>query len=141
MVISSLQDLAQSFFQEILFDSSSLSSAKKVLFCSGKIYYDLLQKSQKNANQEISIVRIEQLCPFPQKQCTTILENTSAAKYFWVQEEPRNMGAWKWIQECFQNFFQKEIFYIGRKASASPASGISKIHYQEQESIINEALS
>ncbi|NUM36586.1 MAG: 2-oxoglutarate dehydrogenase E1 component [Candidatus Brocadiae bacterium] len=141
MAISSLEDLSKGHFQEILFDPETLPSAKKILFCNGKIYYDLLQKMQESPKEGIAIARIEQIYPFAKKQCEKVLSLAPQAKLFWVQEESKNMGAWKSIEESFSTFLQKPIHYIGRDSSASPATGISKIHQQEQEKILKEALS
>lgn len=141
LAISSIEDLSEGYFQEMLYDDASLSTARKILVCSGKIYYELLQKLQEKSLHDIALVRIEQLYPFPEKQAEKIFSLAPHAEYFWVQDEPRNMGAWKWIEECFHHGFQKTIGYIGRDSSPSPATGISKIHYQELERIFREALS
>jgi len=107
------------------------------LFCSGKIYYDLLTKQNAEKRTDVAIVRVEQLYPFPEKQVRAILEKYKNAQPFWVQEEPLNMGAWTFLASFHSDLGLK---YIGRKASASPASGYLKVHNIEQMRIVDEAF-
>jgi 2-oxoglutarate dehydrogenase E1 component len=126
-------------FQEVIDDPSVIAAekARKVLFCSGKIYYELLAKQKADNTTDIAIVRIEQLYPFPENQVSAILKKYSKATAYWVQEEPQNNGAWFHIALFHGDLGLK---FIGRKASASPASGFVKIHNKEQESIMNKAF-
>ena len=126
-------------FLEVI-DDPSVSAAKKVkkvLFCSGKIYYDLLNKQRADKVNDIAIVRIEQIYPFPEKQVKAIMKKYEGTECFWVQEEPKNNGAWFHLA-TFHN--DLGLTYIGRKASASPASGFVKVHTKEQEAIIEKAF-
>ncbi len=143
-VASSIIDFCENTgFQEVLDDENiTPNNIEKIIFCSGKIYYDLLAfRSRKNV-KNTAILRIEQLYPFPMQQIQKILEKYHKIKqYFWVQEEPQNMGAWLYIQQYLQESISvqtthSKIIYIGRSDSASPATGSSKIHEQEQRCIL-----
>lgn len=126
-------------FQEVIDDSSitKANKVRKVLFCSGKIYYDLLNKQRTDSVQDIAIVRVEQIYPFPEKQVKAIMKKYSKAAYYWVQEEPMNNGSWFHLATFHSDLGLK---YIGRKASASPASGFVKVHNKEQEQLVNTAF-
>ena len=112
-------------------------SVKKVLVCTGKVYYDLLERQESEKRKDVAIVRLEQLHPFPEKQFTKVLMRYKNAKVYWVQEEPENMGAWAYLLRTYR---QTEIELISRKPSASPATGYGKLHTKEQEEIINKAF-
>jgi 2-oxoglutarate dehydrogenase E1 component len=130
-------------FQEVIDDPTLLDTAKaasavkKLLFCTGKVYYDLLAKQRENNMTNVAIVRIEQLYPFPEEQVQVIIKKYSKAKPYWVQEEPKNNGAWSYIATFHDDLGLK---YIGRPASASPASGFVKVHNKEQDKLVAEAL-
>jgi 2-oxoglutarate dehydrogenase E1 component len=126
-------------FQEVIDDPSVLAAekVKKVLFCSGKLYYELLAKQKADNVTDIAIVRLEQLYPFPENQVKELLKKYSNAKPYWVQEEPQNNGAWFHIALYHGDL---GMTFIGRPASASPASGFVKIHNKEQEKIITKAF-
>ena len=117
--------------------AKSGKSVKKVLLCSGKIYYDLLERQEKDKRKDVAIIRLEQLHPFPEKQLTKILMSYGNAKVYWVQEEPENMGTWAYLLRTYR---QIEIELISRKPSASPATGYGKLHTKEQEEIVNKAF-
>lgn len=137
-VISPLKDFTGGSFQEIIDDAAvTAKEVKRLVLCSGKIYYDLLEAQSKRKSKDAAIVRIEQLYPFPEKQFAAILKKYKDAKVIWVQEEPANMGALSYIQRMLPG---QPIEYISRKASASPATGYLRIHKQEQEKIVNQAL-
>jgi 2-oxoglutarate dehydrogenase E1 component len=105
-----------------------------VLFCSGKIYYDLLAEKEKTNSTDIAIVRIEQLYPLPEWKLKDIFNKYSEnCDYCWVQEEPKNQGAWLHLQRYD---FPVKMNYIGRKSSASPATGFKKVHDKEQAEIV-----
>ena len=138
LVISPMEDLTNGKFQEIIDDNYvTASKVKRVLFCTGKIYYDLLQKQQSDSRKDIAIVRVEQLFPMAEKQLDGIFNKYTKAEYVWVQEEPKNMGAWTyWLRRDAHKGFR----LISRKASASPATGYNKVHVQQQLDIVNEAF-
>lgn len=127
-------------FQEIIDDASvtsaKLKKVKRTLFCTGKIYYDLLAKKEADKRDDIAIIRLEQLYPLAEKQIAKILKRYKNAETYWVQEEPFNMGAWSFISLNFPGQFRP----ITRKASASPATGFKKAHDQQQAEIIESAF-
>jgi 2-oxoglutarate dehydrogenase E1 component len=134
-------------FQEVLDDPEvgprSGKKVKRLLLCSGKIYYDLMAKKQEEERKDVAIVRLEQLYPLPAKQLKAIFERYPNAKPFWVQEEPSNMGAWQYINAIFLNKeidLDVELQHIARKSSASTATGFKAVHDEQQERIITEAM-
>ncbi len=144
--VSSLKDFTTGNFQEVIHDASgNAKSVKKIVFCTGKIYYDLIEAKEKAGAENIAIVRLEQLYPFPMKQIKTILDKYKAAtEYIWAQEEPENMGAWAHIMRMFTKYPETEnikIKYIGRSENASPATGFSKTHGEQQQTIIDKIVS
>jgi 2-oxoglutarate dehydrogenase E1 component len=148
--ISSLEDFTQGGFQEILDDTVvKADGVKRVLLCSGKIYYELLAERTGKNKTDTAIVRMEQLYPFPTEKLAAILNRYKNAKLTWVQEEPRNMGAWTFIFNQWLGGYDlfnekvggRGIDYIGREVAASPAVGSHKLHEKEQKEIIEKALS
>jgi 2-oxoglutarate dehydrogenase E1 component len=138
MCVSTLDEMVNGTFMDVIDDSyADAKTVKKVLFCSGKIYYDLLEKQQKDARKDIAIVRVEQLFPMPEKGMDAVMKKYAAATGYWVQEEPKNMGAWTYLLRREENYTLK---LISRKASASPATGFAKVHAKEQQQLINEAF-
>ncbi|MCH2160862.1 MAG: 2-oxoglutarate dehydrogenase E1 component [Phycisphaerales bacterium] len=120
---------------------SDRSKVKRVAFCTGKIYYELNDRRREIERDDIAIVRIEQLYPFPAGEIREILDRYPAAEHVdWIQEEPRNMGAFRFIQTTMADTFDIKINGICRDESASPAVGSSKVHAQEQEAILTEAI-
>tara|TARA_B100002051_G_scaffold275735_1_gene320735 strand:+ start:598 stop:3501 length:2904 start_codon:yes stop_codon:yes gene_type:complete len=120
---------------------------KKVIMCSGKIYFDLIEAREKIKNKEVFIIRIEQLYPFPVKTLAKELKRFKKnSKFYWCQEEPQNMGAWNTARNYIQwslNYIKAEnndVQYIGRKPAASPASGYLKKHLAQQKEIIEKVL-
>ena len=111
---------------------------KRVLFCSGKIYWELLEKQQADNRKDVAIIRVEQLHPFPKTQVEAHLAKYKNPETFWVQEEPKNMGAWTFILREFPEIGIDDV--ISRKKSASPATGYTKFHVREQQEIINKAF-
>ena len=141
LAVSDLGDMVSGFFQEVLDDPDKLKAPGRILFCSGKIYYELLQRRRELKKLDTAIVRLEQLYPFPEKQLKNVIKKYRKAKqYFWVQEEPQNMGAWFFIRSRLARLIGKHINYIGRKASSSPATGFPHIYRREQAAIIAEAV-
>lgn len=136
LVVSPIKDFLKGSFNEVLDDETvTPKDVKKVVLCTGKIYYDLLEAQHKKKNKEVAIVRVEQLHPFPEKQLNTVLKKYKNPKLVWVQEEPANMGYWSYILR-----YMTGLELISRKASASPATGYSKVHKAEQEKIVSQAL-
>jgi len=111
---------------------------KKVLFCWGKIYYELLDKKQKENRNDVAIVRIEQMYPFPYEQYQAIKNKyTNAKSLLWVQEEPENMGAWPWL---VRHLRREPLEVVARKEASSPATGFPKIHAAQQKDVLDRAF-
>lgn len=106
--------------------------------CSGKVYFDLEERRQKENRTDVAIVRVEQLYPLPQNQLDTLYKKYSKAIWYWVQEEPLNMGAATYLRMNLKNI---NFYMISRQASAATATGYAKIHAKEQTEIINAAFS
>ncbi|HEY2019443.1 MAG TPA: multifunctional oxoglutarate decarboxylase/oxoglutarate dehydrogenase thiamine pyrophosphate-binding subunit/dihydrolipoyllysine-residue succinyltransferase subunit [Bryobacteraceae bacterium] len=145
--VSTLHDFTAGGFNEIIGEpgQSDAAAVTRVVFCSGKVYYDLLAGREERKAGHVALVRVEQLYPFAADQAADILARYSpAAEVVWAQEEPRNMGAWRVVREQIQPLLdptQRELRYVGRSESASPATGSGKRHQQEQAEILNDALS
>ncbi|GAB4231939.1 MAG: 2-oxoglutarate dehydrogenase E1 component [Ekhidna sp.] len=136
-VASPIKDFTNGRFQEVIGDSYvSNKEVKKVLFCSGKVYFDLLEEQKKKKAKNVAIVRVEQIYPWPQKQIDAILKKYNNPKLVWVQEEPRNMGAWSYVKTRIEMDFE----VVARKISASPATGFAKIHKVEQDELVKRAF-
>ncbi|MCS7206157.1 MAG: 2-oxoglutarate dehydrogenase E1 component [Leptospiraceae bacterium] len=142
--VSEISDFTNGKFIEVIDETDPEIQPEKVtklLFCTGKIYYELREARRKHQKNHIAIVRIEQLYPFPFDQIKQILQKYSNVQtYHWVQEEPRNQGAWIYVENHLGNLCPKKLTYIGRVASPSPATGFYKVHVKEQENIIKEAI-
>ena len=137
--VSSLKDFTAASFKEVIDDEvAKPNKVERIAFCSGKIYYDLHEGREKAGAEDVAIIRIEQLYPFPQKQLSKILKKYKNAKTFnWVQEEPENMGAWSFILRFFR---EVPLTFIGRHEGASPATGYSKAHALQQQAIVDQFL-
>jgi 2-oxoglutarate dehydrogenase E1 component len=136
--VSKLSDFTEMAFQEVIDDSQATpKDIKRVLLCSGKIYYELLERQQSTQRKDIAIVRLEQLYPMPETQLSAIYQKYEGAEFCWVQEEPKNMGAWLNLLRWDANLKLKRI---SRESSASPATGYSKVHAAEQLAIIDKAF-
>ena len=127
-------------FKEIIDDVFVQNSAevKKVLFCSGKMYFDLAERQTKDNRTDVAVIRLEQIYPLPQKQLDGLYKKYSKAIWYWVQEEPLNMGAATFLRMNVKNI---NFYVISRQVSASTATGYSKIHIQEQGQIVDTAFS
>lgn len=140
--VSSLKDFTTGGFMEVIDDTVSAKSVKKVVFCSGKVYYDLVEAREKANTEEIAIVRIEQLYPFPLIQVKAVLDKyKSATEFIWAQEEPENMGAWAHMVRMFMKYSEFEnikLKYVGRAENASPATGFSKSHAEQQQAVLDK---
>jgi len=137
---STRQEFVDGAFKEVIDDSfiDDANIVKKVLFCSGKVYYDLAERQQKDNIKDTAIVRLEQLYPLPMKQLEELYRKYNKATWFWVQEEPLNMGAASYLQ---MNLKSINYGVISRQPGAATATGFSKIHAQEQAEIIETAFS
>jgi 2-oxoglutarate decarboxylase len=146
-VNSTLGELTSGTFREVIGENTPIepSQVRRVVVCSGKVYYDLLAARNERKQRDIAIVRVEQLYPFPQDELNDVLlRYPVTAEVAWVQEEPRNMGAWHFIRERIQNLLdstKRTLIYVGRAESASPASGSYKRHQQELAEFVEDALS
>lgn len=145
LAVSSLDDLSHGKFHNVIPEVDKLDEKKisKVVLCCGKVYYDLLQKRRDESLDDVAIIRIEQLYPFPKQALTKQLAIYShAKKVVWCQEEPQNQGVWfssqHNIEDCLRN--DQTLRYAGRGFAAAPAGGSSKNHAQQQEELVKEAL-
>ncbi|MBT0810954.1 2-oxoglutarate dehydrogenase E1 component [Litoribacter ruber] len=138
-VVSPIEEFTQGRFREVIQDTGvKAKDVKRVLLCSGKIYYDLIEQREKEKVKDVAIVRVEQLHPLPKNQILEAVKQYNDVEVVWVQEEPENMGYWTYMMRALYRDFPMDV--ISRKASASPATGYNKVHHQEQEAILNKAL-
>ncbi|MEO8821396.1 MAG: 2-oxoglutarate dehydrogenase E1 component, partial [Ginsengibacter sp.] len=137
---SKIEEFTQGGFKEVIDDNTvaNASEITKVLFCSGKIYFDLNEKREKDARKDLAIVRVEQLYPMPLNQLENLYKKYGKAIWYWVQEEPLNMGAASYLR---MNLTSLNFGIISRQGSASTATGFSKVHNEEQLEILNTAFS
>jgi len=137
---SKMEEFTNGGFKEVIDDSfvASAVNVKKVLFCSGKIYFDLAEQQQKDNRKDVAVIRVEQLYPLPIVQLEALNNKYNNATWFWVQEEPLNMGAASFLQ---MNLKSINYGFISRHPSAATATGYNKVHKQEQEEIIETAFS
>jgi len=145
LAVSSVAELVEGAFGEVLDETANLDprQVSRLLLCSGKVYYDLLAERERRGNTGTAIVRVEQLYPFPDEELHEVLtRHKRAVDVVWVQEEPRNMGAWSFVHEHLPELLHpgQSLRYVGRPAQAAPAVGSQKIHQQEQTALIAEAL-
>jgi 2-oxoglutarate dehydrogenase E1 component len=139
LVVSTGKDFTQGSFQEIIAEANY--SAKKIVITSGKVYYDLL--AARDAKKfDVAIIRIEQYYPFNAELLkSTLAQFKNVQEIVWLQEEPKNMGAWSFIRDYLQESTTIPVKFCGRKASPSPATGFASVHTKEQKAIVDEALS
>ena len=124
-------------------DELDPKEVKRVIACSGKVYYELLEARRTRGLTDTAIIRIEQLYPFPRDQFSEALARFPKAKdLIWTQEEPQNQGAWDQVKHRFlaQLGTGKNLYYVGRGTAAAPAVGYYNLHVQQQETLIDEAL-
>lgn len=136
--VSPISDFTTGAFRELIDDADVSNKVRKVLFCSGKIYYDLLNRKEETGVKDIAIVRIEQLYPLPTWLLKDIFTKYEGAEFCWVQEEAMNQGTWLHLHRYE---FPVKLTYHGRKSSASPATGYKKVHDREQAAILDAAFS
>lgn len=136
--VSALDELATGGFKEVIDDvSAHAAQVDTVIFCSGKVYYDILeQKEERGTGQNLAVVRLEQLYPLPEKQISAIIDKyAKAKKHLWVQEEPENMGPWTFM---LRKFTLARLECISRPASGSPAAGSPRIHEQRHKTLMDK---
>ncbi len=139
---SPVDDLVRGRFEEVLDDPDGPARPERLLLCSGKVYYDLIERRRKDGFDNAAIVRLEQFHPFPEKLLARIKKKYSGvSEVVWVQEEPMNRGGWSFVfPRLFEIFPDMEIRYSGRRPSASPATGSLRIHKSNQERLVGEAF-
>jgi 2-oxoglutarate dehydrogenase E1 component len=133
-------DFISGGFKELIDDPfvKEPAEVKKVLFCSGKIYFELAERQQKENRADVAVIRLEQVYPLPQKQLDEMYKKYGKAVWYWVQEEPLNMGAASFLR---MNLKHINFHVISRQASAATATGFLKVHLQEQAKIVDMAFS
>jgi len=142
---STVDDLASGGFKPLIDDAeiTDPGSVEKIVMCSGKVYYDLLDARKKSGESRVAVLRLEQFYPFPLTSIRELLAKYANAKQLsWVQEEPQNMGGWNFVQPRLENLLPacERPKYVGRSASASPATGSYSIHQKEQAQLVSDAL-
>ncbi|MBC8464398.1 MAG: 2-oxoglutarate dehydrogenase E1 component, partial [Bacteroidetes bacterium] len=138
LCVSSVQDLGKGNFQEVIDDvSADVKSVKKVVFCTGKLYYELLKAQEEKGVNDTAIVRLEQLYPLPTNKIEAIIEKYQPKQLIWAQEEPENMGAWTHILRKLRHL---PFEVVARSASAATASGSSKRSAKRQNAIIEQVF-
>jgi 2-oxoglutarate dehydrogenase E1 component len=150
LAVSSLADFAPgSHFQTVIPETDAIAApdqVKRVVICTGKVYYDLLQERRDKGLNEVAIIRLEQMYPFPRQTLARVLGEYKNAEIVWCQEEPENMGAWTFVDRRIEKVLKelgvksKRPVYAGREEAASPATGSAKVHQQQQEALVREAL-
>jgi 2-oxoglutarate dehydrogenase E1 component len=139
--MSPLSDFSAGLFNPVLADSFGSAKNKTVVFCSGKIAYDLMTALKTQKISGVEVMRIERLYPMPEDEIQKALKKAGkVAKYLWLQEEPRNMGAWPYIESRLRSLLDEDVHYCGRPESASPSTGSHHYHAVEQKSCINQVI-
>ena len=138
-VTSPLDEFTSGRFREVLLDTTvKAKEVKRVVLCTGKVYFDLEEAREKEKNTQVALVRLEQLHPLPKKQIFDVLKSYKGAEVVWVQEEPENMGYWNYLLRLLYQELPMRV--ISRKSSASPATGYNKVHVEEQRNLVAQAL-
>jgi 2-oxoglutarate dehydrogenase E1 component len=145
MAVSPVAMLSAGEFELVIPETENIpvKKTRRLVFCSGKVYYDLLESRQVHGINDIALIRIEQLYPFPIAEYASILQQyENVDEIVWCQEEPQNQGAWYQIRHRLQEPLtdRQQLYYAGRQAAAAPASGIFKIHLQQQQALVEAAL-
>jgi 2-oxoglutarate dehydrogenase E1 component len=142
--VSALEELADGRFMTVIGDTTvDPKKAKRVVFCSGRVYYDLMTERRSRELDDVALVRVEQLYPFPHKAFDAELKRyPGATSIVWCQDEPQNQGAWFFVQHHIQLALKptQKLAYAGRAASASPAVGYYDKHYAQQKELVDAAL-
>jgi 2-oxoglutarate dehydrogenase E1 component len=142
---SRLEDLSEGEFRTVIDDPDELDTKKvsRVVVCCGKVFFDLLDARRKRKLEDVALIRVEQLYPFPtEKFCDALAKYSKAEEIVWCQEEPQNQGAWQYIWPMLRDSKseQQTLSYAGRPASAAPAVGSYKKHIEQLQSLIDTAL-
>jgi 2-oxoglutarate dehydrogenase E1 component len=141
LAVSTVDELTKGKFQKVIDDKEvGLAKTRRIVLCSGKIYYDLLEYRTKQKIKDVALVRIEQLYPLPVKAIKELLAKAPKAEICWAQEDSRNQGAWTFLLDNLQPELDKQMHYIGRPPMASPAVGSAKRHAKEQLEIVKTAF-
>ena len=146
LATSSLEDLANGEFHNVIDDNLEHEKVRRVVLCSGKVYYHLLEERLERGIEDIALIRLEQLYPFPDAELEEILRSYSNIEdIIWCQEEPMNQGAWYSSQHHMRHVIQRlkpelHLSFVGRESSAAPASGYMSVHLEEQKQFIDQAL-
>jgi 2-oxoglutarate dehydrogenase E1 component len=142
LAVSPVDHLTVGRFHDVLDDPAAPDRVRRVLFCSGKVYYDLIAKrAEIGSEREVAVIRLEQLYPWPADELRSVVERyRSAREWAWVQEESQNMGAWTFVAPRLQELMGLNVQYVGRDASASPATGSKLVHDREQAEIVEAAV-
>ena len=142
--VSPLADLSAGNFQNIIGDTTAKAKkVKRLIACSGKVYYDLINRRRENTAENVAIIRIEQLYPFPAEEFTAQLEHYPALKEIvWCQDEPKNQGYWRFLQHYIMKAMTpgQQFGYAGRLASASTACGYAATHALQQKALLDQAF-
>jgi 2-oxoglutarate dehydrogenase E1 component len=140
-----LGQLTSGGFQPVIddVDAATRDRVRRIVLCSGKVFYDLNVARKKSGDDHVAIIRLEQFYPFPEKRLREIFSSyPNATQLVWTQEEPKNMGGWTFVEPRLMNLLKgcQSPFYVGRAASASPATGSYTIHEMEQRRLVEESL-
>jgi 2-oxoglutarate dehydrogenase E1 component len=140
-VVSPLSDFTDGRFQEILDDAPEYSKAKRVVLCSGKVFYDLDAYRQKHECTDVALIRLEQFYPFHSELLKEVIARYDNAELVWAQEESQNRGGWNFVMPRMLSLFPgRSLMYVGREASASPATGLHSRHVEEQNTLVESAF-
>jgi 2-oxoglutarate dehydrogenase E1 component len=139
--VSKLDDFTKGSFQEIIDDPIPAKKAERVILCSGKVYYDLVDYREKNKVKDTAIIRVEQLYPLHRDRLAELADDYGRnARLIWCQEEPQNMGAWSYIAPSLEEIFGRKAIFAGREAAASPAVGLLALHRQQLATFLKKAF-
>ncbi len=145
LAVNTLEDFSEGRFFNVIDDQTTQDKEQiqRIVLCSGKVFYDLLQQKLQHETTDIALIRIEQLYPFPEQELKEVLSRyPNSRELIWCQEEPRNQGAWYTIRHYLEALQteQQSLAYVGRDASAAPAVGVARIHLAQQKALVNKAL-
>jgi 2-oxoglutarate dehydrogenase E1 component len=141
LAVSRIDEMVSGFFEQVLDDPDEIKAPQRVLFCSGKIFYELYQRRADLKDKKTAIIRVEQFYPFAAEKVKALVTKYRKAKQWcWVQEEAENMGGWSFMRPRLESIIDRPVAYVGRKPASSPATGFPNIYRQDQEAIISQAI-